>query len=326
VVTAAYGVQLAGWFGIAAWGLYKGTRPVLPLLLWCWVFFISQPMELPTAVELTRLLGFIGLYRLNIEADKLRRWADWCFPVVLGLTIILNRRGVNPNDISMMLWVTLMLGTRRGWWAVLAGIVMFSLGSEAALIALLVGLAVERWGFRVMLPAPVVMFIMGIVRGPGLLAEARVALWQYAISKFTWGGNGIPFEFHRVRVYSSYPIVDTLIGYTHSLPVDALYVAGLPGLGLLGVAGWWLWRNRAEFGPWSGFIAGFAVYSLVDYPHWSVPGAVLMIILSKYRKDQNYGLTMGNWIRMRVLESGGFGVGRSHRKGLGTLPDSHRPG
>jgi hypothetical protein len=309
VTTAVYAAQLIGWFGLAAYGLWKGSRPIFPLLLWCWVFFISQPMELPTAVELTRLLGFIGLYGLNFEADKLRRWADWLLLPALALPWISR---ANPNDLSMLIWVTLMVSNRRGRWAVIAAAVMVLLHSEAALIALLTGLAVERWGYKVLLSAIPAMAMIGLWRGPGSSAGERIRYWQYALEHFTVWGNGLPFHFQNT-------------GYAHSLPVDVLYLAGLPGLVLLVVAGWFLWRNRAEFGPWSGFIAGFCVYSLVDYPHWSVPGTVMMIVLSKYGKDQkNYGQLVGHWLRVRFLEFGGFGVGRSHRKRVAEISDSHR--
>jgi hypothetical protein len=309
LIEAVYAVQLIGWLGIAGYGLWKGSRPVLPLLLWAWVFWISLPGNLFVSVECTRLLGFIGLYSLNFDSDKLRGWADWLLFPVLVLPWF---SGSNANDLSMLIWVTLMVSNRRGRWAVIAGAVIMLLHSEAAIIALVVGLAVERWGFRAMWPAFPAMAIIGLMRGLNSSAGERLLYWQYALSHFTFWGNGLPFQFPTT-------------GYAHNLIMDVLYVAGLPGLGLLGVAGWWLWRNRAQFGPLGGFIAGFAVYSLVDYPHWSVPGAVLMIILSKYRKDQtNYGLTLGRRLRMYFLARRGYGVSVQRGAGVASVADSHR--
>lgn len=323
VITAAYAVQLIGWVVIAGWGLWKGSKPVLPLLLWAWVFWLSQPASLVTSVELTRLLGFVGLYGLNLEADQLRRWADWLLLPVLALPWLFDM--TNRNDLSMLIWVTLVVSNRRGAWAIVAGAIMMMLHSEAALVALVVALAVERWGYKVLLPAPLVMLMIGLLRPYGIMHDGRIYLWRSALQRLTVGGNGLPFEFHAINVYTSTPVVDTLYGYTHSLPVDVLYIAGLPGLGLLGVAGWWLWHNRAKFGPWSGFIAGFCAYSLVDYPHWSVPGAVLMIILSKYRKDQtNYGISLGRWLRLRFLAYRGYGAGLQRGPGVAPLSHQHR--
>lgn len=312
LVDVAYAAQLAGWFGIAAWGLYRGKFQPHLLVVWTVVWIISQPADITVSVECTRLLGLIGLYSLNMDADRLRRWADWALPVVLVIVPVFSR--ANPNDISMLVWVTLVLSNRRGWWAVGAAGMMIALHSEAALIALLVALAVERWGWRAMAPAIPAMAIIGLWRGVDSSAGERVRYWVYALQHFTVWGNGLPFTC-------------SSSGYAHNIIMDVLYVSGLPGLGLLGVAGWWLWRNRANFGPWSGFIAGFLVYSLVDYPHWSVPGAVLMIILSKYRKERiDYGITLGRWIRVRFLEPAGVSFGRSHRQGVAPVSDSHRPG
>jgi hypothetical protein len=163
-----------------------------------------------------------------------------------------------------------------------------------------------------MLPAFPVMAIIGLMRGFNSSAGERLLYWQYALEHFTFFGNGLPFH---------YPTT----GYAHNLIIDVLYVAGLPGLALLVIGCRWLWRERSRLNPYHGFIAGFCVYSLVDYPHWSVPGAVLMIILSKYGKDQkNYGKLVGSRIRLFILARAGNRPGLQRGEGLVAIPDSHR--
>lgn len=285
VIATVYAVEIIGWVGIAGYGLWRGQRHWGLLLLWGLVWAISSH-TLPDNVELIRLLGYIGLYSLDCRIEYLRPVADWLLVPVLALPLVW--RG-NPNDVAMLIWCVLMVSNRRGWWAVWAGLIMVALHSEGALIALLVGIAVERWNYRAIAPAVIIMAIIGLWRGPLSSAGVRWDWWAYALDNLTWWGNGIPYQHNGT-------------GYTHNLIVDVVYIAGLPGMVLLAWLGLRLWRERWLSNPqmWPGFIGGFLVYALVDYPHWSIPGAIIMMILGAEIKN---GYSVGSRIWLHRMAS-----------------------
>ena len=310
LIIAAYRAQIAGWLIIIGYNWLRGTKPAFLLLPWLFVGLLSIPFDMQTAAEIIRLFGFVSLFGLGItNTQVLRRTADTLWPVVLLWGAVSN---ANPNDISMALWLVTILSNNRWWYAPTAAIIMLVAGSEGALIALVVALAVERFGWRAMIPAPVAMLGLAILRGPGSSAGVRVTMWRSALGQFSPWGNGLPFRW---------AIGDQVFGYAHNLPVSVAFVAGVPGLLVLGLSCWWLWQNRNLMGDWAGFIAGFAVYSLMDYPHWGVPGAVAMLIIGGIYKNGN---TLGRRFNVFGITGINYRIGVCRRPGLVAKPDPHR--
>jgi len=310
LVIIAYIAIVAGWFGIVCWAFFRGTKPTLLLLLWLLLAIVSLPTDTQSIVELLRLLGYVALFGLGLNANDLRRWSDWLLPAALLWAMFSN---ANPNDISMMLWTLTILSNYRWLYAVAVGVIMLVLGSEGAFIALAVALAVERFGWRAMIPAPPAMLVIGLWRGAGSSAGVRFDMWLDALKQFSFWGNGLPFRWQ---------IGDQVFGYTHNLPVTVAYLAGVPGLLALAGALWWLWSVRHRLGQWSGIIAGFMIYSLMDYPHWSIPGVVMMIISGGI----DNGITMGRRINVFGFSGVDNRIGVCSGPGLVAKPDPHRAG
>lgn len=237
------------------------TVPAIILAGWAALAAISPPTGM---LYVLRLWFYIALFSLG-EINRLRESAWW-----VGLVYIAAMwfTGGNTNIQAMHIWSLFFLNNNRArHWGLAMVAAIIATRSEGAVLAMAAGYLVERWGWRwIALLLPALALAMTIKMNSNSVA-LRLGMISRALDNLSPVGNGLGvYQYLQFR-------------QPHNLPIEILYVAGIPGLIAMGVMAWWGWTNRQHLAPLTGLLAAFMAHSLVDNPHWGVPGAVIALAI-----------------------------------------------
>jgi len=279
---------VSGWFcAIVPIGL-SGRLPLVPLVWLTALGVINWPNGL--------LYTFWGLFCLalfTVGKPGLLRQNSRRVGVAYFAFVLFS--GGNTNIQAMNIWLLFFLSSERSvLWSGAAISSLFITGSEGGIVAMIAGLIVERWGWRWLAPVGGIgLVLVTWLKGNDHSVLDRLTMWGRVVSDFSFFGHGF-------GVYQSGDWHQS-----HNLAMETAQIAGWPGLLALIAIAIWVTRRRNYLTDWSGLLAAFAVHSLVDNPHYGVPGAVIALILGNIyiRGNQNgnpYRFTGLHWLPSRI--------------------------
>lgn len=283
----------------------KKVQIPLPALGVFAVAALSTPMNSGPLIRAALLLAAL-LAGQHVNRHYLLFAAKYVGYGWFPLAIIFGNQMGNTNVLAMGIWALVFLNRERSaHWLLLACVAMVATQSEGGIIALGAGLLVETGNRKVMVALVPVVLLTTWYKIGSTSVNSRLAMWQAAWAGFLDKpvfGNGLG-TFTAVTDYGTFHVA-------HNIFADVAHNAGIFGLLALLAGVLWLWKNKDGIG--NGYLAAFAVHSMVDAPYWGVPGLILMILAGEV-----YGRAARNNYQHSDNDIGGH---------IGLDNGRHRPG
>lgn len=192
----------------------------------------------------------------------------------------------NSNVLAMNIWAIFFLNTKRKpLWTLLAVVAMVGTGSEGGMLAMGLGWMVQRWGRWSLLSLIPALAGVIFLKGSTLNSVSdRVEMLLFAWTGFTqspWVGHGLGyFQMTTTKGIEFYQ--------PHNLILEIAYSWG--GVGLIGLflLAMGLYKAKNAITWQSGFLTAFFVHSLIDNPHWGLPGLLGAVVLATIYKQSSW--------------------------------------
>ena len=252
-------VLMVGIIALSLWHHRNATAWRVGIIAVGYVTLITHH---PAVFRQIELLAIVAMFALGEQAHRLRPAAIPAGLIYAGLVWF---TGGNTNVQAIALVALLFLAPRKWWFVAVMGLVIVTRHSEAALIAVAVGLTLEYRPKLVWWGIPVTLAVVAIKwHTPSV--QHRLGMLEQAFGGGFLGNGLYAYNY---------------MGYTtpHNIIAEVYFVAGIVGLAALAGVGWWLWINRAQLGPWFGLVGAIGVLSLLDAAYLGFGGALAALAL-----------------------------------------------